>query len=349
MEMERMRALFSVEEELDHGGQAIVYKVVRKRDGQPFACKSIRVTEYKEDELEDLDPDDIPNGGLQEEAEMEIRALSKGKGESGVVQLVDVFRDDDYYHIIMELCECSLKDMLQDRARLSEHEAAMVIKSVARTVSRMHDLGVVHRDIKVGNILLGFGEILFDNIKLADFGTSWVSKGTDMRMRGQVGTDRYVAPEVVASIHEYDERVDVWGVGIVLYEILSGKLAFEGLRSRDVPRRLSHWEDLPVSSMDWTDVSDGARDLILQLLHLDARRRLPIHEVENHPWVVKHSGSQVPDNRSLEEEQHSKRMVFEQPHHGLKRRRGGEEEEEEDFIAKKLQHLGVNRAGQAVH
>ncbi|EFJ12377.1 hypothetical protein SELMODRAFT_35929, partial [Selaginella moellendorffii] len=182
-----------------------------------------------------------------------------------VVQLVDVFKDKDYYHFVMELCRGSLKDVLSDKKRLSEHEAAIVIKKVARTVGKIHDMGIAHRDIKTANILLGFEEKLFDAIKLTDFGLSWVSEGPQsFKMRGQVGTEVYNAPEMVAN-KEYDEMVDAWGVGIVLYEILSGEFILQG---------------------DWTNISVEAKDLILQLLHLDPRKRLPVHEVEKHPWVV---------------------------------------------------------------
>ncbi|XP_024516140.1 calcium-dependent protein kinase 14-like [Selaginella moellendorffii] len=314
-----IKDLFSVEKELGRGGQAVVYQIKRKIDGHLFACKSTRITDYDLKEPIDID---LPHGD-PEEAELEIRALtrlSKSKEKSGVVQLVDVFKDKDYYHFVMELCRGSLKDVLSDKKRLSEHEAAIVIKKVARTVGKIHDMGIAHRDIKTANILLGFEEKLFDAIKLTDFGLSWVSEGPQsFKMRGQVGTEVYNAPEMVAN-KEYDEMVDAWGVGIVLYEILSGEFILQG---------------------DWTNISVEAKDLILQLLHLDPRKRLPVHEVEKHPWVVKHSALQ-PELSSLvlgsKANLETKEMFLER---SLKRRRGDQEEAEESPVAKKSMSLGI--------
>ncbi|XP_002986578.2 calcium-dependent protein kinase [Selaginella moellendorffii] len=301
-----MGDLFSVEKELGQGGQSSVYQIKRKSDGQLFACKSIRVTD-----------------NLEDQAELEMRVLtklSKSTAKSGVVQLVDVFKEQEYHHLVMELCQCSLRDVLKDKGRLSEHEAALVMKKVARTVGEMHDMGIAHRDINTANILLGIKE-KFDSIKVADFGTCWLSEGPGVkfRMSDLSGTQAYSAPEMVNSDDEYDEMVDVWGVGIVLYEILSGQFAFWVGR-----------KEVPVTSLDWTDVSEEAKDLILQLLHLDPRKRLPIHEIEKHPWVVKHSA--VQQELCLEMDLKP----------GLKRRRGDQEEAEESLVAKKVRLWSIS-------
>ncbi|XP_024537015.1 calcium-dependent protein kinase 28 [Selaginella moellendorffii] len=91
---------------------------------------------------------------LEDQAELEIRVLtklSKSKERSGVVQLVDVFKDEDHYFLLMDQCQCSLTEVLLKKKKLSEHEAAVVIKNVARTVGKMHDMGMAHRDIKTDN------------------------------------------------------------------------------------------------------------------------------------------------------------------------------------------------------
>ncbi|XP_024516863.1 calcium-dependent protein kinase 29-like [Selaginella moellendorffii] len=141
-----------------------------------------------------------------------------------VPELVEVFKDEDYYHLVMELCQCLLKDVLLKKKRLNEHEAVIVIKHVTNAVHKMHRRGIAHRDIKPGNILLGFGKSLFGN--------------------------RYRAPEMSSLDRVYDERVDVWSVGIVLYEMLSGKCAFPKLASREIEKRLRCLKDLLMSSFN---------------------------------------------------------------------------------------------------
>ncbi|XP_024517955.1 calcium-dependent protein kinase 33 [Selaginella moellendorffii] len=357
---------YTLEEELGRGGQAIVYKMKRKVDGKFFACKTIRVSDYAiEDSITD---DTLPDGGLREEAEAEIEALvhlSKMHSPSGgamVPELVEVFRDEDYYHLVMELCQCSLRDVLLRKKRLSEHEAAIVIKQVAKAVHKMHRRGVTHRDIKPGNILLGFGESLFGNVKLADFGTSsrFSKKGSPpgMIMRGMVGTERYRAPEMSSPGCVYDERVDVWSMGIVLYEMLSGKCAFPGLASQEIEKRLGCLEDLPISSLDWIGINNEAKKLILHLLNIDPEKRLSLQKVKKHPWVVRNLSSPQHELTMEKLQDQTKagkmslKLVFQQSEPGkwcVKRKREEEHLKTIMIEPKKIRLRCINGAWQTVH
>ncbi|EFJ37473.1 hypothetical protein SELMODRAFT_403833 [Selaginella moellendorffii] len=278
----------------------------RLMDEQRALVRSMEAMEFNQASIRDLFSveKELGRGGHCVQSETVLTKLSKSKERSGVVQLVDVFKDEDHYFLLMDQCQCSLTEVLLKKKKLSEHEAAVVIKNVARTVGKMHDMGMAHRDIKTDNR----------------------GPGIKFRMSNLAGTQMYSAPEMVNS-DEYDEMVDVWGMGIVLYEILSGTIALCMGR-----------EDVPLSSLDWTDVTEEAKDLILQLLHLNPRKRLPIHEIEKHPWVVKHSARQQKLSNLVEgggePNLETKKMVLEP---SLKRRRGDQEEAEQSLMAKKAQ------------
>ncbi|EFJ33623.1 hypothetical protein SELMODRAFT_406291 [Selaginella moellendorffii] len=128
----------------------------RLMDEQRALVRSMEAMEFNQASIRDLFSVERSTT-LEDQAELEIRVLtklSKSKERSGVVQLVDVFKDEDHYFLLMDLCQCSLTEVLLKKKKLSEHEAAVVIKNVARTVGKMHDMGMAHRDIKTDNILL---------------------------------------------------------------------------------------------------------------------------------------------------------------------------------------------------
>ncbi|EFJ18525.1 hypothetical protein SELMODRAFT_112613 [Selaginella moellendorffii] len=236
-----------------------------------------------------------------------------------VPELVEVFKDEDYYHLVMELCQCLLKDVLLKKKRLNEHEAVIVIKHMTKAVHKMHRRGIAHRDIKPGNILLGFGKSFVGNVKLANFGTSlrFSKKGSPpgIIMRGM----RYKAPEMSSPDCVYDERVDMWSVGIVLYEMLSGKCAFPKLASREIEKRLRCLKNLSTSPFDWISMSDQAKKLILHLLNMDSEKRLSLRKVKKHPWVMRNLSSSQHEltMKKLQDQAKARKMslklVFQQP------------------------------------
>lgn len=124
----------------------------------------------------------------------------------------------------MELVECgSLQALLKKDGNLSDTEASTIMKSVLNAVSYIHDKGIIHRDLKLANILI---EDINDlsSIKIIDFGFG-DHKKSNASYDTHVGTLVYMAPEV-AFEHTYSKSVDVWAIGIIMHYIITGKHPF---------------------------------------------------------------------------------------------------------------------------
>ncbi|KAL8484297.1 hypothetical protein ACS0TY_026831 [Phlomoides rotata] len=139
-----------------------------------------------------------------------------------ILRLHDVYEDDDYIHLITDLCDGGdLFDRITSGTRFSEPDVAAVLKQLMVAIAFCHRLGVAHRDIKPDNIL-------FDSrgkLKLADFGSAEMFEISEMN--DVVGTPYYVAPEVLMG-RNYNEKVDVWSAGVILYIMLAGVPPFYG-------------------------------------------------------------------------------------------------------------------------
>ncbi|HVL80945.1 MAG TPA: Stk1 family PASTA domain-containing Ser/Thr kinase [Actinomycetota bacterium] len=142
-----------------------------------------------------------------------------------IVQIYDWGREDDYHFIVMEFVEGrSLKDLIAADSPLPSHQACEIADQVLDALATAHRAGLVHRDIKPGNILLGRdGEA-----HVTDFGIARAASGDTMTQTGTIlGTAYYLSPEQ-AQGHPTDGRSDLYSLGIVLYEMVAGRRPFEG-------------------------------------------------------------------------------------------------------------------------
>ena len=140
-----------------------------------------------------------------------------------IVKIYGFFDDLLHFYIVME---CALDHRLSDlleKNRLQEYEASVIFYQLCAAVSQMHSLSIIHRDLKPENIMLHEGVI-----KVCDFGWS-VCLGSQLRSTF-CGTPLYLSPEIVMG-NSYDESVDVWTLGIILYEMVIGGSPFGITRS----------------------------------------------------------------------------------------------------------------------
>jgi serine/threonine protein kinase len=148
---------------------------------------------------------------------------------------------------------------------------------MADAIDYCHSKHIIHRDIKPENILVG----LNGELKLADFG--WAVHA--MSKRNTIcGTLDYLAPEMVEG-REHDAGVDVWGLGVLLYEMLVGSAPFETHSEKATCRRIK-MGDLRFPSF----VPCAARDLVARFLQKDPAKRIALRDVRSHRWVVQHLG-----------------------------------------------------------
>ena len=166
----------------------------------------------------------------------------------------------------------------------SEADARIIFKQLMEAVKYMHDKQIVHRDLKLENMLLAKPSDI-RTIKIADFGLA--KKYGQAALSTICGTPQYVAPEVIkggSTPYTYGKECDLWSCGVILFILLGGYPPFydesEPRLFRKIREGKADYDD-PV----WKEVSAEARDLLDKLLNVDPKQRLPVEKVLSHPWM----------------------------------------------------------------
>lgn len=154
------------------------------------------------------------------------------------------------------------------------------MKQAFSALKYLHFNKISHRDIKPENFLLKHKDDI-TNIKLIDFGLSKDYSESNV-MQTPSGSPYYIAPEVFNS--EYDQKCDLWSIGVVLYILLSGKVPFPGESNKEIIENVLK-ADYHFDHEAFERVSDTAKDLISKLLVKDVSKRYSAEESYDHPWI----------------------------------------------------------------
>ncbi|KAK4489460.1 hypothetical protein RD792_005269 [Penstemon davidsonii] len=254
-------------EQLGWGQFGVIRECIDKLSGEVLACKSIA-----KDRL--VTQEDVCS------IKLEIEIMTKLSGHPNVVDIKAVYEEEDYVHLVMELCAGGeLFHRLEKHGKFSEPEAKVFFRHLMEVVMYCHDKGIVHRDLKPENILLATKSTC-SPIKLADFGlATYIKPGESLH--GKVGSPFYIAPEVLAG--GYDEAADVWSAGVILYILLSGTPPFWGKTKSRIFDAVKA-ADLRFPLNPWDSISNSAKDLIKGMLCRDSSKRLTSQQVLNHSW-----------------------------------------------------------------
>ncbi len=207
---------YRVDELLGEGGMAVVYRGWHLPLDEPIAIKILK-QEYADNE-------EAVTRFLQE---ARAGALLRGKS---VAQVLDIGRlESGPPFMVTELLSGrDLQGLLEAQGRFSTGTALQLMKEICSAVSEIHQCGIVHRDLKPANIFLARdpdGEPL---IKLLDFGIAKRLDGNDLNdTKNSLGSPHYMAPEQIVSAKEVAEQADIWSLGIVLFELLTGRVPFD--------------------------------------------------------------------------------------------------------------------------
>ncbi|KAJ8258824.1 hypothetical protein COCON_G00178360 [Conger conger] len=247
-------------ETLGKGTYGKVKKAV-ERSGRMVAIKSIRKEKIKDEQ--DL---------VHIRREIEIMS---SLNHPHIINIYEVFENKHKIVIVMEYASRGdLYDYICEQQKLSEHEARHFFRQIVSAVHYCHRNGIVHRDLKLENILLdGQG-----NVKIADFGLSNLYRGDEF-LQTFCGSPLYASPEIVNGRPYKGPEVDSWSLGVLLYTLVHGAMPFDGQDYRNLIRQ--------ISSGDYrkpTKPSDAC-GLIRWMLMVNPERRATLEEIGRHWWL----------------------------------------------------------------
>lgn len=212
-------------------------------------------------------------GQLRREIEIlcHVRSLN-------ITRLFCWFHDKDRVYLVLEYCSGGdVFAALREKEQFTERQTANYIADLAKTLIYCRSKHIIHRDLKPENLLLDQD----GTIKLADFGWSVHNPDNDRR-KTLCGTADYLAPEVVAK-RSYDGQIDNWALGVLMYEFLCGKPPFDDEKESQRFDKIRN-----VRLVFPGTVSNDARDLIKKLMKKNPAERLPLDQVEKHPFITRY-------------------------------------------------------------
>jgi len=209
--------------------------------------------------------------------------IMSGLHHKYICPMIDYFEEDRCHFVIMELEKGGdLCERLNDKTTYSEADARTVSRNIIEAMDFVHSKGFAHCDIKPRNYLLRSKRDDVD-VRLADFGFAQHVHAPNS-LTSQCGTPFFVAPEVI-NRKPYDQKVDMWSIGVTCFLLLCGDTPFNGKNRQQLFRRISC--DEPVFSDDkWGHVSNEGVDFVQQLLAKDPAKRMSAPQALSHPWLA---------------------------------------------------------------
>lgn len=218
---------YEILERIGTGGMAIVYKAKCHRLNRLVAIKILK-------------SDLAQNEEFRRRFNAESQAVAQ-LSHPNIVSVYDVSRGGDMEYIVMELIDgITLKQYMEKRGQLNWRESLHFITQVMRGLSHAHSRGIIHRDIKPQNIM-----VLRDgSVKVADFGIACLADSAQTLTQEALGSVHYISPEQARGDRP-DARSDIYSSGVVLYEMLTGRLPFEGESAVSVA--IQHLSSIPLA------------------------------------------------------------------------------------------------------
>nr|KAF6492935.1 ribosomal protein S6 kinase A6 [Molossus molossus] len=218
----------------------------------------------------------------------EIEILMRYGQHPNIITLKDVYDDGRYVYLVTDLMKGGeLLDRILKQKCFSEREASDVMFVITKTVDYLHCQGVVHRDLKPSNILYMDESANADSIRICDFGFAKQLRGENGLLLTPCYTANFVAPEVLMQ-QGYDAACDIWSLGVLFYTMLAGYTPFAN-GPNDTPEeillRIGNGK-FSLSGGNWDNISDGAKDLLSHMLHMDPHQRYTTEQVLKHSWIT---------------------------------------------------------------
>ena len=191
-----------------------------------------------------------------------------------IIQLINHFEDDDNFFMIMPYASRGqLYTLLKQNTKFDQKMTSQFLREIISAVKYLHEHNIIHRDIKPENILLDQNY----RIKLCDFGWSNYCSPNEKR-KTFCGTREYISPEMIKKL-PHDHRVDIWSIGVLLFECLAGYPPFTGANDSEVFRRINQLK------IKWPiDFPPLAKNLVMKILKINPEERPSLDEILKHSW-----------------------------------------------------------------
>ena len=273
---------YKIISKLGDGSYGIVYLAVNIITKQNVAMK--KINKVKENAIDDM------------EIKNEIEILKK-LDHPNIVKIIEFFSTPKAYYIITDFCACG-ELYNQIKHQYTEGQLAVLFYQVLSGLYYLHTKNIVHRDLKLENILIS--EIEKDNntnekyfwVKIIDFGTAKIFE-KNKNEKAVVGSSYYIAPEVLHK--NYNEKCDTWSVGVILYMLIVGRAPFDGKSDDEIIENIEKGE-FNSKHIKMLNSSDEVQDLVKKLLEVNVKKRLSPSEALKHPWFKKFNGKSLYSN-----------------------------------------------------
>jgi len=255
---------FEIGKPLGKGKFGNVYLAREKRTKYIVALKMLKKSQ-------------LLKAGVEHQLRREIEIQSHLRHKN-ILRMYGYFYDEKRIYLILEFSYGGeLYKLLTSKGCFSESFSAKMILDLSQALAYCHSKHIIHRDIKPENLLIGYN----NEIKIADFG--WSIHAPTSRRNTLCGTLDYLPPEMVEG-KDHDETVDIWTLGVLLYEFLVGNPPFETESHNATYRRIT-----AIDLRFPKKVPLDARDLISKLLRKDPKKRLSLKSVPTHPWILRNT------------------------------------------------------------
>ena len=247
---------YEILELIGSGGMANVYKARCHRLNRLVAIKILK-------------SDLAENADFRRRFHDESQAVAQ-LSHANIVSVYDVSTNSDTEYIVMELIDgITLKQYMERRGRMDWRESLHFITQIMRGLSHAHSRGIIHRDIKPQNIM-----VLRDgSVKVADFGIACLANAGQTLTQEALGSVHYISPEQARG-DRIDARSDIYSAGVVLYEMLTGRLPFEGDSAVSVA--IQHLSSVPLAPRDIDpSIPEPLERICMKAMNSDPNKRYP--------------------------------------------------------------------------